>query len=58
MSQHTWGWEMDPRLEPGVTCPGRSICAILEHKGYRTCQHAGQCQDPPDTDEEDDDEPA
>lgn len=55
MSQHTWGWELDPRREPGVTCPGRSLCALQEYKGYDTCQRAGQCQDPP-TDEPEDDE--
>ena len=35
-----------------MTCPGEAVCWLLEYNGYDTCQRAGQCQDPPDTEED------
>jgi hypothetical protein len=34
--------------EPGTTC------WLLEYKGYDTCQRAGQCQHPPEPEDDDD----
>ena len=28
-----------------MNCPGRDRCYIREHKGYRTCDQAGECMD-------------
>lgn len=28
-----------------MNCPGRDRCYIREHKGYRTCDQAGECLD-------------
>ena len=28
-----------------ITCPGSDRCLLREHKGYRTCDQAGECLD-------------